>query len=167
MNPNSLCDTHFHLSIKDDINGIIKRAQDNNVKNFIISCCDLRSIKEGLEIVKKYECIYLTIGIHPDEIEDYNKETISYLENLIISNPKIIGIGEIGLDYFHNKDNKSAQIELFKNQLELAKKLDMPVIIHSRNATNDTINILNEYNLKTTIHCFTGSIETANIYVKN
>lgn len=166
MNPNSLCDTHFHLSLNDDIDGIIRRARENNVKNFILSCCDLKSIKEGLEITKKYDCIYLTIGLHPDEINDYSDNTMSYLEELILSNPKIIGIGEIGLDYFHNKENKKAQIELFKSQLELAKKLDMPVVIHSRDATNDTIKILNEYKLKTTIHCFTGSLETAKLYIK-
>ena len=165
MNPNSLTDTHFHLSLDDDIEGIIKRANDNNVKNLIISCCDLKSIKEGLEIIKKYP-IYLTIGIHPDEVDTINQNTISYLEDLIINDSKIIGIGEIGLDYYHNKDNKNEQIKLFKAQLDLAKKLEMPVIIHSRDATNDTINILKEYNLKTTIHCFTGSLETANIYIK-
>ena len=166
MNPNSLTDTHFHLSLTDDIKGIIKRAKENNVENLIVSCCSLESIKEGLEIIKKYPNIYLTIGIHPDEINSFAEDTISYLENLIINNSKIIGIGEIGLDYFHNKDNKENQIDLFKKQLDLAKKIDMPVIIHSRDATNDTINILKKYKLKTTIHCFTGSLETANIYVK-
>ncbi len=166
MNPNSLCDTHFHLSLNDDIDGILKRANESNVKNFIISCCNRESIKEGLEIVKKYKNIYLTIGIHPDNIEEYDETIISYLENLIINNSQIIGIGEIGLDYFHNKENISDQIKLFKDQLDLATKLDMPVVIHSRDSTKDTINILKEYNLKTTIHCFTGSLETAKIYIK-
>lgn len=166
MNPNSLCDTHFHLSLNDDINNILKRAKENNVENFILSCCDLKSIKEGIEIIKKYPNIYLTIGLHPDEINEFNEKTILYLEKLIIDNKNIIGIGEIGLDYYHNKNNKKEQIELFRAQLELAKKLDMPVVIHSRDATSDTINILKKYKLKATIHCFTGSLETANIYVK-
>lgn len=167
MNLNSLTDTHFHLSLDDDIEGILKRAKENGVENFILSCCDLKSIKEGLEIVEKYPNIYLTIGLHPDEIEDYTADFISYLEKLIKNNNKIIGIGEIGLDYYHNKDNKERQIQLFKCQLDLAKKLDIPVVIHSRDATEDTINILREYNLKTTIHCFTGSLETAKIYLKH
>ena len=166
MNKDSLTDTHFHLTLEDDIDGIIKRADDNNVKNLILSCCDLKNIEEGLKIISKYSNIYLTIGLHPDEINDYNENFIPYLENLIINNQKIIGIGEIGLDYYHNKENKYDQIKLFKTQLDLAKKLDMPVIIHSRDATEDTINILKEYNLKTTIHCFTGSLEVAKIYVK-
>ena len=91
---------------------------------------------------------------------------INYFEDLIINNPKIIGIGEIGLDYYHNKDNKEEQIALFKKQLDLAKKLNLPVVIHSRDAFLDTYNILKEYKLKTTIHCFTGSMEVANLYIK-
>lgn len=166
MNPNSLCDSHFHLSLNDDIDAIIKKAKENNVDNLIVSCCDLTSIKDGLKIIKKYPNIYLTIGIHPDEIKTFKNNTISYLEQLILNNKKIIGIGEIGLDYFHNKNNKNEQIDLFRKQLDLAKKLNMPVVIHSRDATEDTINILKEYKLKITIHCFTGSIETAKIYIK-
>ena len=167
MNRNSLTDTHFHLTLADDIDGIIERAHNNNVDNLILSCCDLKSIEEGLEIAKRYSNIYLTIGIHPDEISEYTDKTISYFEDLIINNNKIIGIGEIGLDYYHNKDNKGDQIKLFKDQLDLAKKLDMPVVIHSRDATEDTINILKEYELKTTVHCFTGSLEVAKRYIKN
>ena len=83
MNLNSLTDTHFHLTLNDDIDSILKRAKDNNVNNFILSCCDLNNIKEGLEIIKKYPNIYLTIGLHPDEIKDYNENTINYLEELI------------------------------------------------------------------------------------
>ncbi|MBR3660376.1 MAG: TatD family hydrolase [Bacilli bacterium] len=166
MKLNSLTDTHFHLNSEDDIEEIIKRARDNNVENLILSCCDLKNIEELLEIINRYPNIYLTIGLHPDEIDSFNDTTITYFEKLIKSNQKIIGIGEIGLDYYHNKDNKKEQIKLFKEQLDLAKKLDMPVIIHSREATNDTINILKEYKLKTTIHCFTGSLEIAKMYIK-
>ena len=166
MNPNSLCDTHFHLSLKDDIPSIIKRAEAAGVTNLILSCCDLKNIKEGLEIIKKYPNLYLTIGLHPDEVADYSEDNINYLEDLIVSNNRIIGIGEIGLDYYHNKDNKEEQKALFKAQLELASKHKLPVVIHSRDAFNDTYNILKEYNLKTTIHCFSGSLETAKLYIK-
>ena len=166
MNKNSLCDTHFHLNIDDDIDSIIKRAEENNVKNFILSCCDLVSIENGIKIINNYPNIYLTIGIHPDEIDSYDTKTISYLEDLIKNNKKVIGIGEIGLDYYHNKNNKQEQIKLFRDQLDLAKKLNMPVVIHSRDAIEDTINILKEYKLKATIHCFTGSLEIAKQYIK-
>ena len=166
MNLNSLCDTHFHLSKDDDIDGIIKRAKENNVENLILSCCDLESIKLGLEVINKYSNVYLTIGLHPDEINNYNNSIIDYFEKLILENNKIIGIGEIGLDYYHNKDNKKDQINLFKDQLDLAKKLDIPVVIHSRDSFEDTYNILKQYKLKTTIHCFSGSLEVAKLYIK-
>lgn len=165
MQNNYLTDTHFHLNLTDDIKSILKRAKENGVNNFIISGCSINDIKESLEIIDKYP-IYLTIGIHPDEIKDFNENTISYMEELIKNNPKIIGIGEIGLDYYHNKENKTEQINIFKQQLDLAKKLDLPVVIHSRDAYLDTFNILSEYNLKVTIHCFSGSLEVANSYIK-
>ena len=166
MNKNYLTDTHFHLDLSDDIDNILKEAKEKGVNNFIISGCDLKGIEEGIKIINKYENIYLTIGIHPDEMKDFNEDTISYLEDLIKNNKKIIGIGEIGLDYYHNKENKEEQKRIFKLQLDLAKKLDIPVVIHSRDAFQDTYDILKEYDLKGTIHCFTGSLECANLYIK-
>ena len=166
MNNNYLCDTHFHLDLKDDIKGILKRAKELGVANFILSACDLKGIKEALEIIKKYDEIYLTIGLHPDEIKDYDENTISYLEDLIKNNKRIIGIGEIGLDYYHNKENKKEQQELFKKQLDLASKLNLPVVIHTRDAFQDTYDILKDYKLKGTIHCFSGPLENALRYIK-
>ena len=167
MNKNYLTDTHCHLELSDNIDNIIKEALECGVSNFIISGCDLKGIKEGLCIIEKYPNIYLTIGLHPDEIKDFNNETIPYLEDLIKNNKKIIGIGEIGLDYYHNKENKEEQIDLFKKQLDLARKLSLPVVIHSRDAFNDTYNILKEYkDLKITIRCFSGSLENAKQYIK-
>ena len=166
MNNNYLTDTHFHLSLNDNIDLILKNAYKNQVRNYIISACDLKGIEESLKIIKKYPTIYLTIGIHPDEIKDFNENTISYLEKLIIENKNIIGIGEIGLDYYHNKENKEDQQRIFKLQLDLAEKLKLPVVIHSREAFQDTYNILKEYNLKVTIHCFTGSLECAKMYIQ-
>ena len=165
MNNNYLTDTHFHLDLDDDIDNILENARKNDVKNFIISGCDLKGIEEGIKIINKYEDIYLTIGIHPDEINDFNDNTISYLEILILENEKIIGIGEIGLDYYHNKENKEDQKRIFKLQLDLSQKLNLPVVIHSRDAFLDTYNILKEYDLKGTIHCFSGSLECAKMYI--
>ncbi len=165
MNKNSLTDTHFHLELTDDIETILENARQNNVKNFIISGCDLKGIKEGIEIIKKYPDVYLTIGLHPDEIKDFKPDTIPMLEKLIKENKKIIGIGEIGLDYFHNKDNKEEQKKLFKAELDLASKLNLPVVIHTRDAFQDTYDILKEYKLKGTIHCFSGSLENAKKYL--
>lgn len=166
MKNSYLTDTHFHLDINSDIDKILDESYKMGVGNFIISGCDLKGIHDGIEIIKKYKNIYLTIGIHPDEIDDFNENTILYLENLIKNNSKIIGIGEIGLDYYHNKDNKEEQIRIFKLQLDLAYKLNLPVVIHTRDAFLDTYNILKEYSLKGIIHCFSGSLETANMYIK-
>ncbi len=167
MNKNGLTDTHFHLELTDNIESILEEANKCGVSNFIISGCDLKGINEGLEIIKKYANIYLTIGIHPDEIKDFNAQTISYLEDLIKNNQKIIGIGEIGLDYYHNKENKEEQQRIFRLQLDLARKLKLPVVIHSRAAFNDTYNILKEYqDLSITIHCFTEALENAKRYIE-
>lgn len=166
MHKNFLTDTHFHLSMQDDIDTILKEARDMGVSNFIISGCDLKGIEEGIKIIHDYQDVYLTIGIHPDEINDFTDETISYLEKLILNHSKIIGIGEIGLDYYHNKENKEDQKRIFRLQLDLATKLNLPVVIHSRDAFQDTYDILKEYQLKGIIHCFSGSLECAKQYIE-
>ena len=161
-------DTHCHLS-KDyynDIDTVIKENRKNNVNKIIVSACDMESIPEAIELSKKYDDIYLTIGFHPDCVDKINDDDILYLENIIKNNNKIVGIGEIGLDYYYVQDNKNSQIELFNKQLKLAERLGLPVVIHSREATKDTIDTLSKYQLSGVIHCFSGSIETANIYVK-
>ena len=166
MKINKLTDTHFHLDLEDDIKNILRRAREKDVANFIISGCELKGIEDGLKIIKDYDDIYLTIGFHPDSINEWNENSLSYLENLVKNNSKIIGLGEIGLDYYHNKDNKEEQKKMFKLQLDLACKFDLPVVIHSREAFQDTYDILKEYSLKGIIHCFSGSLETAQMYIK-
>ena len=166
MKINKLTDTHFHLDLEDDIKNILRRAREKDVANFIISGCELKGIEDGLKIIKDYDDIYLTIGFHPDSINEWNENSLSYLENLVKNNSKIIGLGEIGLDYYHNKDNKEEQKKMFKLQLDLACKFDLPVVIHSREAFQDTYDILKEYSLKGIIHCFSGSLESAQLYIK-
>ena len=166
MKTNKLTDTHFHLSLDDDIEKILENAKKNNVANFIISGCDLNGIEEGIKIINSYSDIYLTIGFHPDAILEWNNNSISYLENLVKNNSKIIGIGEIGLDYYHDKSNKEEQKRMFEEQLNLAQKLNLPVVIHSRDAFQDTYDILKKFSVKGIIHCFSGSLETAMMYIK-
>lgn len=104
------------------------------------------------------------IGIHPDNIDtDYNK--IKDLEKLIKNN-KIVGIGEIGLDYYHNKENKEEQIKLFSQQIDLAEKYNLPIIVHTRDSIQDCFNILKSKNSKGIIHCFSGSLEMAKEFIK-
>ena len=166
MENNYLIDTHCHMSLTDDIDGIIMDAEHNNVKKFIISGCDKRSIRDGLEIIYRYPEVYMTIGFHPDEVDELTDKDIEDLEVLIKTNKKIVGIGEIGLDYYHNDMNKERQREFFIKQLELAKKYDLPVVIHSRESIGEIYDILKEHKgIRGVIHCFSGSLEMAKLFI--
>ncbi len=162
-----LIDTHCHLykEYYDDIDSIIKLSKENNVMYYINNGCDAKSNIEVLESVEKYPSVYGALGIHPEYVENYTLDDIKFIEDNL-SNPKIVAIGEIGLDYHYSKENKEKQIKLLELQLKLAEKYNMPVIIHSREATEDTINSLKKYKVKGVIHSFSGSLETAKIYIK-
>lgn len=159
-------DSHAHLlnEFYDNVDDVIENAIKNGIKK-IINCADnIETSKEVLELAEKYKNIYPAIGIHPENAkEDINK--IDILELLIKKN-KAIAIGEIGLDYYYGKETKNEQLEVFNKQLKLAEKYNMPVIIHSREATKDTLDSLKKYKVKGIIHCFSGSIETAKEYIK-
>ena len=113
----------------------------------------------------KYLDVYASIGYHPESVSYLEELNFIFLE-LHLMDEKVVAIGEIGLDYHYDKDNKLKQQEIFRRQLDLAKKYHLPVIIHSRDATNDTINILKDYQLTGIIHCFSGSYESAIEYIK-
>ena len=160
-------DTHCHLSKEDydNIDEVIDRAKENNVDRLIICGCDKNGIKEALEIANTHDNIYLEIGFHPSEANIITEEDICWLKELIKSNNKVVAIGEIGLDYHWDKDNKEKQKELFIKQIELSKELNLPVVIHSRDAFQDTYDILKETKVKGDIHCFSGSLENAKRYI--
>lgn len=160
-------DTHFHLMKEDyeDIDLVVKEANNNKVSKLIISGCDKKSIIEGLEYINKYDNVYMTVGFHPEYCEEVSSNDIVWLEKLINENKKIVGIGEVGLDYYYTKGNKVRQMQLFKQQLDLAQKLKMPIVIHSRDAFMDTYETLKQYKLKGVIHCFTSNIENARRYI--
>lgn len=159
-------DTHCHISKNyyDDINEVITDSKNNGLEKIIISCCEVDDIEESLNIINSYDNVYATFGYHPDQIDKVCDEDLKRLETLIKTNQKIVGIGEIGLDYHYGTD-KEKQKKLFKEQLKIAQRLNLPVVIHSRDATKDTIDILKMYNVSGVIHCFSGSLETANIYI--
>ena len=113
----------------------------------------------------KYDILYAAIGIHPESVLEYNNDDLNFIEKHIFDD-KVIAIGEIGLDYSYSKDNKQKQIDLFERQLFIAQKYNIPVVVHSREATEDTINSLKKYKVRGVIHCFSGSLETARIYSK-
>ena len=166
MKNNYLVDTHCHMSLTDDIDTLIMDGEKNNVLKFIISGCDKKSIRDGLEIIYRYPSIFMTIGFHPDEVDGLTDKDINDLEVLIKTNKKIVGVGEIGLDYYHNDMNKEIQKEFFEKQLELAEKYDLPVVIHSRDSIQDVYDILKEHKCRGVIHCFSGSIEMAKLFTK-
>lgn len=158
-------DTHCHLykSYYDDISDIIKNSKNNGIVKFINAGCDKETNEEVLNI-KNYN-IYAVIGYHPEYANEITEEDISLLEEKII-NSNVVGIGEIGLDYHYDGFNKEKQIDIFEKQLLIAEKHNLPVVIHSRDAGYDTINILKKYNVKGVIHSFTGSFEMAKEYIK-
>ena len=160
-------DSHCHLYSEyyDDIENIILNSEKNNVNRFINNGCNKRTNKEIITLISQYDNMYGAIGIHPENVNDYCEDDIEFIKNNL-NTKKVIAIGEIGLDYYYTKENKNEQIELFEIQLKIAEENNIPVIIHSRDATLDTLNILKLYNVKGIIHSFSGSLETAKEYIK-
>ncbi|NLL45062.1 MAG: TatD family hydrolase [Mollicutes bacterium] len=160
-------DTHCHL-FKDyynDLDEVIKRMGNNII---IVSGTSNETNIEVIELCNKYKNVYGTLGIHPTEIDKYKESDLLFIvEN--INNPKIVGIGEIGLDYYWTKENKEIQKEIFKKQLDLAKRYNKTIVIHTREAIMETYNILKEANLnnnKIVMHCYSGSLEMAKEFIK-
>jgi len=124
-------------------------------------------LKKIIYASRKYNNIYLTLGYHPDCADSYTLEDLILLEKQIIENKdKLLAVGEIGLDYHYTKENKDKQKELFIKQILLANKYNLPIVIHSRDAVKDTLDILKNYKSFGVIHCFSGSKEVANEYIK-
>lgn len=163
---NKFIDTHCHIfkEYYDDIPFLMKNLNEKT-KFVINNAVNIETIKEVLDLCDKYDNMYCAIGIHPEDVDTYTKEDINYIKENI-NNKKVVAIGEIGLDYHYEGYNKEKQLELFNIQLKLAQDLNLPVIIHSRDATLDTINTLKQYKLKGVIHSFSGSYETAKEYIK-
>lgn len=159
-------DTHCHLSMEDylDIDKVIEENKDALVEKIVVSGCSRESIEEVMDLKDKYDMVYVTIGYHPEYADTVTESDLDYLKSLL-GEKKVVGIGEIGLDYHYTKENKDKQIWLFEEQLKIADAFNLPVVIHSRDATMDTINTLKKYKVKGIIHCFSGSLETANIYI--
>lgn len=158
-----LIDTHCHLSNEDYEN--LGQVINNMDGIMIASGCDDKTNKEVLELINKYPNVYGTLGIHPSEIESITADSFKLIEDNI-NNPKIVAIGEIGLDYYWVKDNKEKQKEVFIKQLDLAQKYSKPIVVHSRESIQDVYDILKNYKLKGSIHCFSSSLEMAKEFIK-
>ena len=157
-----MIDSHCHLDhepLLSDLSNVIKRSKDVGIKKLLTISTTLESFERIKKIITIDEMIYGTIGIHPHESGD-NQMTSDFIVENVNKNPRIIGIGETGLDFFYNNSKKDNQIFSFKQHIEASIKTNVPVIIHSRNAEDETFDILNSYkdqNLKILMHCFTGT----------
>ena len=161
-----MIDSHCHLDhapLLNNLTDIINRSKEVGIKNILTICTTLDSFKYIENILTIDDMIYGTFGIHPHEVKTYrvNKEEII---NKVLINEKIIGVGETGLDFYYNNSDKDDQINSFKHHIDAAIKLNIPLIVHSRNAENETFEVLKKKytkKLKILMHCFTGTISFA------
>lgn len=160
-------DTHCHIFSEyyDDIDKVISECRDNNIDKIIVNGSNIKSNIEVMELANKYDIVYAAIGFHPTELDDFKEEYFCFLEENI-NNSKVVAIGEIGLDYHYDNTDKEKQIMVFRRQLDIANEYNKPIIVHSRDSIQDTYNILKQYKLKGSIHCFSGSVEMAREFIK-
>ena len=161
-----LIDTHCHLNDEQydaDVTAVIERARSKSIVWLINIGYDVESSRKAIRQASLYPDVKATVGIHPHDASTLTKASLSELESLATSE-SVVAFGEIGLDYYYDNSPRDVQREAFSLQMKLAKELKLPVVIHSRDATKDTLEILREYApLQGIMHCFSGSLETAQI----
>lgn len=164
-----LIDSHCHLTdeaFDDDRLFILNDLSNFGIRGIINPATNLTDSKMAIELAEKYDNFYAMAGIHPEEVDDITEKDLEELAKLA-KNEKVIAIGEIGLDYYWTDDNKKKQKEIFIHQLELARKLEKPAVIHVRDSKDDVIEILKDYqDLKIQIHCFSDDLETLEKYMQ-
>ncbi len=154
-----LIDTHAHIDMLENPELAIKEAKDAGVKEIIIPSASEDSFDKILELCHKYNDIYALLGVHPEDCEKFSDSTAKKIIELA-KDKKVVGIGEIGLDYHYTKENKDIQKRVFNIQIEIAKILDLPIVVHDREAHGDVLNILKEQKVKKVLlHCYSGSVE--------
>ena len=157
----NMVDSHCHLYYEPYINNIqstISECKKHNINKLLSIGVNLNTSIQNIELAEKYKEIYCTVGIHPNSTLNANIDDLSHLENLAVKSKKIIGIGEVGLDYYREHD-KNKQFDFFQRQIRLSYKLNLPIIIHTRDAEKDTLKIIKKHinNQKFIIHCFSGT----------
>ncbi|KAB7704320.1 YchF/TatD family DNA exonuclease [Bacillus aerolatus] len=161
-----LFDTHVHLNAEqynDDIDEVIERAKEAGVSNMVVVGFDRPTIHKALDLIEMHDFLYASVGWHPVDAIDMTDDDLLLLEELA-EHPKVVALGEMGLDYHWDKSPKDIQKEVFRKQIQLAKKVKLPIIIHNREATQDIVDILKEEDAEEVggiMHCFSGSVETA------
>ena len=157
-------DTHSHYAdsaFDEDREQVLRELPGKGVKLVMLAASGMEDSAENSRLSKEYDYIYAAAGVHPESVDETPADYIGRLKDMIAANEKIKAVGEIGLDYHYEGYDREKQIRFFREQLELAAELDMPVIVHSRDAVEDTVEILGEYRPKGVVHCFSGSAETA------
>lgn len=167
---NNIFETHAHYDdqqFDEDRDTFLTNLPSRGVETVVNMGASLAGCKASIELAEKYPNIYAAVGVHPDEVGELNDETFAWLKAQY-SHEKVVAVGEIGLDYYWDKECHDVQKQWFIAQLEVAKEKHLPVAIHSREATEDTLEIMKEYgrDLRGVIHCFSGSVEVAREYVK-
>lgn len=164
-----IINTHSHVNMLKDISidEAINNTQKENIITIVPSCTN-EDMLEVDEFIQKYDNLYGYVGIFPEEAKTFNDKTLSQMEDIIKRNKKIIGIGEIGLDYYWDKSFKDLQKEIFIKQIKFANQMNLPINIHSRDSHFDTLEILKKYNKNSIaiMHCFSGSLEFAKECIK-
>ena len=159
-----LIDTHCHLffdELKEDLSNVLKRAADLGVTKFICVGTNIEDSKESYNLALNYENIFSTAGVHPHDTEEVAENYIDELYNLL-KNEKVLAVGEIGLDYFKKLSDISIQKKIFAEQLELAQKINKPIVFHNRDSDDDIINILSDFpNVYGVAHCFSSTYDVA------
>ncbi len=167
----NIFDTHAHYDderFDEDREQLLMGLKDKGVRYVLNACADLDSLNSTLQLIDKYEFIYAAVGIHPHYAENMGEEIIDRLSALS-SHKKVVAIGEIGLDYYYDNSPRDVQKYWFERQIELAKEVKLPVIIHDRDAHEDCVNIIKKTNAKNVsgiLHCFSGSREMAQEVLK-
>ncbi len=166
---NNIFDTHAHYSdsaFDGDRDELLASLPSKGVRYVALASSSIEDSAANSAVSEKYDYIYCAAGVHPECVDETPDGYLAQIREIVAANPKVRAIGEIGLDYHYDGFNKEKQIKIFREQLELARELDLPVIVHSRDASEDTLNILKEYKPQGVVHCFSGSAETAAEIVK-
>ena len=162
-------DTHAHYDDKgfdSDREELLNSMHESGVLGIVNASADINSSLSSVKLSEKYPYVFAAVGVHPENLDDLSVDYTETLKKLATEHKKVVAIGEIGLDYHFKSDNKEKQIEVFENQVKLANSLDLPVIVHDREAHKDTFDILKKHNPKGIVHCFSGSVEMAKEIIK-
>lgn len=164
----NIFDTHAHYDdsrFDEDRDELLSSIQSKGISHIVNCGCDLKSSLTTVALSEKYDFIYAAVGVHAHEAEEATESDIEEIEKLY-EKEKVVAVGEIGLDYHYDFSPRDRQLEIFERQLILANTLNLPVIVHDREAHEDTMNLLKKYKPKGVVHCFSGSAEMAKEIVK-